>query len=165
MTASTRSQRALWPAVFTLAVVSAGCSAPTVRDADQAAPSPPPTASMPGSTKAELRTANAMANKGGVELERGIKSYEEGAYKNAARQLQSALDLGLRAKADQAKAHKYLAFMTCVSGREKSCREEFRKALDADPTFDLGPAEIGHPIWGAIFRSVKADAVSNSRAK
>jgi len=25
-----------------------------------------------------------------------------------------------------------------------------------DPTMDLAPAEAGHPIWGPIFRAVKA---------
>jgi Tfp pilus assembly protein PilF len=107
----------------------------------------------------------AASSKGERELARAIKSYEEGDYKNASRQFQVALDLGLDAKADQATAHKYLAFMVCVSGREKSCRDEFRKALDADPGFELGPAEVGHPIWGPIFRSVKADATVRTKAK
>ena len=31
--------------------------------------------------------------------------------------------------ADQARAHKYLAFIVCVNGREKVCRDEFRAAL------------------------------------
>jgi Tfp pilus assembly protein PilF len=107
----------------------------------------------------------AVAGKGERELAQGIKSYEEGDYKNASRQFQAALDLGLDAKADQATAHKYLAFMVCVSGREKSCRDEFRKALDADRGFELGPAEVGHPIWGTVFRSVKAEATVKTKAK
>jgi hypothetical protein len=36
------------------------------------------------------------------------------------------------------------------------CRDEFRKALDLDPSFDLRENEAGHPIWGPAFRSVKA---------
>jgi hypothetical protein len=96
---------------------------------------------------------------------KGHQSYEEGAYKSAAKQFQAALDLGLDARGDQAKAHKYLAFITCTSGREKACREEFRKALDADPTFELEPAEAGHPIWAPIFRKVKADAASKENRK
>jgi Tfp pilus assembly protein PilF len=106
-----------------------------------------------------------IAYKGERELQKGIKSYEEGAYKSAAKQLQAALDLGLDARGDQAKAHKYLAFITCTSGREKACREEFRKALDADPTFELEPAEAGHPIWAPLFRKVKADAASKENRK
>ena len=104
-------------------------------------------------------------SKGEQELERAIKGYEEGTYKNAARQFQAALDLGLDAKSNQATAHKYLAFIACVSGREKSCRDEFRKALEADPAFDLAAAEVGHPIWGAAFRSVKADTAMKAKSK
>ena len=106
-----------------------------------------------------------IASKGEHELQKGIKSYEEGAYKSAAKQFQAALDLGLDARGDQAKAHKYLAFITCASGREKACREEFRKALDADPTFELEPAEAGHPIWAPIFRRLNADAASKENRK
>ena len=90
----------------------------------------------------------APSRKGEQELERAVKSYEEGAHKNAARQFQAALDFGLNAKADRATAHKYLAFIVCVSGREKSCRDEFRKALDADPELRAGagrdrPSRLG----------------------
>ena len=123
-------------------------------------------APVPERTQEQLAPPQAvMASKGEQELARAIKSYEEGAYKNAARQFQTALDFGLDAKADQAAAHKYLAFIVCVSGREKSCRDEFRKALDADPGFELGPAEVGHPIWGPVFRSVKADAAVKAKPK
>jgi tetratricopeptide (TPR) repeat protein len=104
-------------------------------------------------------------NKSEEELERGVVSYEDGEYKTAAKQLQIALDIGLDAKRDQAKAHKYLAFISCVSGREKSCRDEFRKALDADPKFDLDPAEAGHPIWGPVFRSVKSERAAKPKSK
>ena len=95
----------------------------------------------------------------------GVKSYEDGEYKTAAKQLQMALDLGLEAKRDQAKAHKYLAFINCVTGREKSCRGEFNKALDADPKFALEPAEAGHPVWGPVLRSVKAERAAKAKAK
>mgnify|MGYP001549986536 CR=1 FL=1 len=66
-----------------------------------------------------------------------------------------ALPSGLRTE-DQIKAHKYLAFIDCVSGRQPQCREEFRKALDIDPNLELQPNEAGHPTWGPVFRSVKA---------
>ncbi len=91
------------------------------------------------------------------DFERGVKSYEDGDYKSAARQLQSALSLGLPAFHDQATAHKYLAFIACASGRQRPCRDEFRKAFEADGNFDLTPAEAGHPVWGPVFRSVKAE--------
>ena len=100
--------------------------------------------------------APASLDKAQQELASGIASYENGDYKLAARQLQSALALGLESGVDQARAHKYLAFMHCVGGRERLCREEFRKAIDADPSFDLTLAESGHPTWGPVFRKLKA---------
>lgn len=87
----------------------------------------------------------------------GIASYEDGDYKQSARQLQSALSQGLEARSE-ARAHKYLAFMHCVGGRPVACRDEFRKALEADPGFDLSPGEAGHPTWGPVFRKIKAEA-------
>jgi Tfp pilus assembly protein PilF len=91
------------------------------------------------------------------ELSYGIRSYEDGNYKTAARSLQLALDMGLTFQSDQISAHKYLAFIHCVSDREKQCRDEFKKALDLDPTFDLSTSEAGHPIWGPVFRGLKAE--------
>lgn len=91
------------------------------------------------------------------ELSTGIKSYEDGNYKAAAKSLQSALESGLTFDSDSVRAHKYLAFIHCLSNREKQCRDEFRKALEKDSKFELEPAEAGHPIWGPAFRAVKAE--------
>lgn len=91
------------------------------------------------------------------ELSAGIKSYEEGNYKVAARSLQNALDSGLAFDSDSVRAHKYLAFIHCLSNREKLCKDEFRKALDLDNKFELEPAEAGHPNWGPAFRAVKTE--------
>ncbi len=86
----------------------------------------------------------------------GIDYYEDGDYGTAIQLLQSSLDTGLRSISDQTRAHKYLAFIHCASGRERQCRDEFTKALEIDPAFNLDPGEAGHPIWGLAFRSVKA---------
>lgn len=96
-----------------------------------------------------------QGNKGDPDLAAGIKSYENGSYREAAKQLQSALTAGLNTNG-QVQAHKYLAFIHCVSGRQAPCREEFRKALAANPDFDLEPAEAGHPLWGPVFAKEKA---------
>lgn len=93
--------------------------------------------------------------KGNPTFGTGIKQYEDGEYAESAKSLQSALDQGL-SKNDQVKAHKTLAFIHCVSGRERSCREEFGKAIALDPDLELDAAESGHPSWGPVFRSVKA---------
>ena len=89
------------------------------------------------------------------KLSDGVASYEEGDYKSSMAELESSLDMGLSNKRDKVLAHKYLAFIHCVAGREKQCRDEFRKAFEVDPTFNLKPAEAGHPVWGPVFRSVK----------
>ena len=85
----------------------------------------------------------------------GLKQYEAGDFDQSAKNLQGAISLGLPDK-ERADAHKYLAFIHCSSNRERQCRDEFRKALAVDPALELAPAERGHPVWGPIFRSVKA---------
>ena len=95
------------------------------------------------------------ANKGEAALGTGLRQYQAGEYPAAAKSLHGALALGL-ASDDRVKAHKHLAFIHCASGRERACRDEFRKALDIDPGLELTPAEAGHPVWGPVFRSLKA---------
>lgn len=119
-----------------LLLLSAGCASGPARDV--------------GLDKLSLRKAEK-------ELSTGITNYEDGNYKAAAKSLQSALDSGLTFDSDAARAHKYLAFIHCLSNREKQCRDEFRKALEKDNKFDLDPAETGHPIWGPVFRAVKTE--------
>ena len=90
------------------------------------------------------------------ELSTGIASYNNENLKSSRKELLSALRLGLISKHDQALAHKYLAFIDCVSHRKRQCRHEFMEALKVDPAFDLSQAEARHPIWGPIFRTEKA---------
>lgn len=96
-----------------------------------------------------------VKDEGKALLDEGIRDYEDGNYRQAGRKIKGALDEGLRAKSDRVTAHKYLAFINCVSNREIQCREEFKQAFEIDPRFDLTAAEAGHPIWGPVFRSVK----------
>ena len=98
--------------------------------------------------------SRVFERKGEPQLKAGIKNYEDGKLTQASRDFEGALSAGLN-NADQVTAHKYLAFIHCVSGRERQCRGHFRSALDIDPTFELGAAEAGHPMWGPVFRSVK----------
>ena len=94
-------------------------------------------------------------SKGHPALAIGLKQYENGDYADSAKNLQAAIEQGL-ARKERVDAHKHLAFINCASDRERQCRDEFRKALAVDPTMELAPAEAGHPIWGPIFRSLKA---------
>ncbi len=91
----------------------------------------------------------------GQMLQVGLKQYDDGDYTQSAKNLQGAIDRGL-APNDLANAHKHLAFIHCSSGRSAACRNEFRKALAADPKLELAPAEAGNPSWGPLFRSLKA---------
>lgn len=93
--------------------------------------------------------------KGEPALAVGIRQYEDGKYPEAAESLNTALYQGL-SSADRVKAHKHLAFVHCISSRPSACREQFRRALALDPNLELSAAEAGHPIWGPVFRSVKA---------
>ena len=122
--------------VAVLAAFLAGCESATVKSIQQ-----------------DFKTL-FQVSKGGQDLADGIKQYEDANYSEAARLLQSSLDKGLGSD-DQVKAHKYLAFIHCVSGREQRCRDEFRTALKIDPTFELAANEAGHPIWGPAFRTAK----------
>ena len=122
--------------VAMLAAFLAGCESATVKSIQQ-----------------DFKTLFQIS-KGAQDLADGIKQYEDANYSEAARLLQSSLDQGLGSN-DQVKAHKYLAFIHCISGREQRCRDEFRAALKIDPSFELAANEAGHPIWGPAFRSAK----------
>lgn len=89
------------------------------------------------------------------KLDMGVKQYEEGNYVASMNALQDVLETKLADKSDKLNAYKYLAFIHCISSREKLCKDYFRKVLAIDPKFELSPAEAGHPIWGPVFRSVK----------
>ena len=100
--------------------------------------------------------ATFVQGKGSPALETGVQQFENGQYTEATRSLQSALDLGLNVANDRARAHKYLAFIHCASSRLPQCRDQFSRALDAAPAMELEPSEIGHPVWGPAFKTVKA---------
>ncbi len=158
MSSSSLQRSFAWLAV----AACAGCAAPAPNEAVRPSESAPaqidaatPPATPPGPPGAAA--AAPTQRKAEAELARGIRSYEDGEHRRAARELQSALELGLESRRDQARAHKYLAFIVCVSGREKACREQFRMALDADPAFALEPAEAGNPVWSAALRAVKIE--------
>lgn len=105
---------------------------------------------------AQLQSISPFS-KGRSALNQGIRQYNDGQHAAAAKSLQSALDLGLSDR-QRAEAYKHLGFIHCSMGRTGPCREEFRKALAANPDLTLAPAEAGHPVWGPIFDAVKSEA-------
>jgi hypothetical protein len=86
----------------------------------------------------------------------GLRAYEEGAFERAEQSFRTAVLQNLRDRRDLAVAHKYLAFIACAFNRIGECEREFRNAFGADPGFLLSDAEIGHPIWGPVYRRVAA---------
>jgi hypothetical protein len=151
-------------ATWLTAIACAGCSSPGSVHADDRA-GQHADASTVASQPATAHTHKPRSTRAEQDLRRGIESYEEAEYETAARNLQSALDRGLKTPADKAKAYKYLAFVACASGKVKSCRADFRNALQVDPKFDLAPAEAGHPIWGPVFRNAKLEVDAEGKTR
>jgi len=97
-----------------------------------------------------------LREKARESLAQGVEHYNAGKFADATRSLTAALDHGQLTRPEQGSARKYLAFIHCASGREAQCRDEFRKALEIDPGFELSVAEAGHPSWGPVYREVRA---------
>ena len=66
------------------------------------------------------------------------------------------LAAGLASPRDRAEAHKRLAFIDCADGRLAECEADFRRARQADPNFALDKAEAGHPVWGPVYKKLRA---------
>ena len=129
-----------------LVALLSGCE--TIKKGIQDITSPSEPEAPAGTRKPEpTRSAESL-------LKAGVAQYEEGNYAQAQRLIQSSVAEGLPSRASQARAHKYLAFIYCITDRTPQCRQEFSNALAADPKFTLTAAEAGHPSWGPVFRSV-----------
>ncbi len=105
---------------------------------------------VPKITEAQLR------DKAKENLAAGLRQYQLGNYDDARKSLSASLDHGVLSRSEQSTARKHLAFIHCVSDRRQQCADEFRKAMEIDSDFDLTPAEAGHPIWGPVYRGVRA---------
>ncbi len=91
-------------------------------------------------------------------LSDGLVKYDAGEFAPAEKFLEASLKEGLKDKADQVRAMKYVAFTLCLQGKYRECRGEFVKIYEVDPNFDLTPAEAGHPSWTKTFAAAKAHA-------
>ena len=136
--------RTLAPIALCLTLLMTGC-ATLRRPAD--APTGPTTPAPPA-TQSEPADAGLIA---------GPHLFENGDYAGAARALGSALARGGGTPAERVRGYKYLAFSECVLGHKAACREAFRNAFMVDPEFALERAEVGHPMWGPVYREVKKE--------
>ena len=101
---------------------------------------------------APASSANVAERHAEKALMSGIRSYDDGQYPVAEKQLDTALKSNLQSARDRAAAHKYLAFIYCTSNRNAECEASFRAASQADPSFALNKAEVGHPLWGPVYK-------------
>jgi len=88
------------------------------------------------------------------ELEDAVAIYDKGDF-NAAIERLGSPGIAAGDTAVRVAAHKYSAFSYCVTRRTTLCRTQFEAALKLDPTFELSPAERGHPLWGPVYERVK----------
>ena len=140
MATRARTRPALPPVALAAAVLLAGC--------ESLAPPPAPPATPSIALLYAQPAERALIN--------GLRAYEEGAFDRAEQSFRTAVLQSLRDRRDLAVAHKYLAFIACAFNRIDECEQQFRNAFGADPAFVLTDAEIGHPIWGPVYRRVAA---------
>lgn len=93
----------------------------------------------------------------------GLRYYEGGEFQKAESSLSAAVTGGLADPRDLAVAYKYLAFIACAFNRGTECALDFTQAFTADPSFRLNDTEIGHPLWGPVYRRVE-QAIRKSQA-
>lgn len=152
-------------AILALCLALGACKSKSVQPAEppvRPAPAAKP-AAKPVEPPIQAKPAEpppAVPAKAEARLAAGVKAYEDGDYKTAQQELQGALDQGLANRVARVRANKYLAFVACATGDRDECKAHFRTALAIDPKFQLSKAEAGHPLWGPVFKQVKAEAAA-----
>ncbi len=84
----------------------------------------------------------------------GMMAYDAGDYGQAIKLFTRIEKDALPASVplpERIKIYKQTAFSYCLIKQRSLCRAEFGKILKLQPTFELEPAEAGHPSWGAVF--------------
>jgi hypothetical protein len=127
------------------AILLSGCAA------FQSPPLPPP---VPPPTISVARIYEQPAERAFIN---GMRFYEDGQYERAEVMFKRALAEGLRDRHDVAAANKHLAFIACAYNRPADCEASFRAAFAAESTFKLSDAEVGHPIWGPVYKQVASE--------
>lgn len=84
-----------------------------------------------------------------------MKAYDDADYAKAIKLFQERSKETL-SPGEMLQTMKMIAFSYCLTNKMTLCRAEFERILLLDPSFELDPAESGHPSWGPPFRSVKA---------
>ncbi len=98
-------------------------------------------------------------------LDRAKEFYYTGEYESAIKELENALlYLKQLTQPNQVEAYKYLAFSYVAFGDRVRAKEQFKKALDLDPTLELDPATVSPKII-KVFEEAKAEATAAPTAQ
>jgi len=100
--------------------------------------------------------AALMERPGEHALAAGLVDYDDGAFDRAETDFRNAVARGLKDPVDVSVAYKHLAFIACAFNRPMECEANFRSAFAANADFHLTETEIGHPVWGPVYRRVAA---------
>lgn len=130
------------------AALVAGCATP---------PTPPAAPTVSIARLYEQPAERAFLN--------AMRLYEDGQYERAEPLFRRALADGLGDRHDVAIAYKHLAFIACAFNRPSECESAFRAAFAADPDFRLTDAEVGHPLWGPVYKRVAAEQPPRAAAR
>lgn len=144
--------------LFLVGVFLTGCETATKNaPAPKAAVKPKETKPVAAANPAPEAAAVAPVISPDVQaFNEGSALYNDGNYNGAIKKLSGATEIwNGHNKAIQLNALKTMAFSYCVTSRTQLCRQQFERALKLDPSFDLMPNEIGHPIWGPVFLKAK----------
>jgi Tfp pilus assembly protein PilF len=123
------------------------------------------TAPAPAPAPAPVSIARLYEQPAERELLNGLRFYEEGQHERAEALLRRALADGLKSPYDVAMANKHLAFIACAYNRPTECEGAFRAAFAADPSFRLSEAEVGHPLWGPVYKRVASEEAAQAGAR
>jgi hypothetical protein len=135
-------------AVGAIVALTAGC-----------ATAPPPLPPPPPPSIARLYEQPAER-----EFLDALRLYEDGQHERSETLFRRALGDGLKSPYDVAMANKHLAFIACAYNRPLECETAFRAAFAADPSFQLSDAEVGHPLWGPVYKRVAAEEAARATA-
>ena len=84
-------------------------------------------------------------------LTAAVQTFERGEYVAAIRQLTPLTTDSALEAANRLRALRFLAFAQCLTRAVTACRQSFERAFRLDSSFELAPAERGHPVWGPQF--------------
>ncbi|MBW2056569.1 MAG: LysM peptidoglycan-binding domain-containing protein [Deltaproteobacteria bacterium] len=97
----------------------------------------------------------AATNRAEAFLERGVKNYFTGDYSGAVRNLQKALESGLKGKQDVAKAYRFLAYAYVALDERTKAEDSFLEALKVNPHMKLDPVYVSPKIIQVFEKAAK----------